>query len=438
MSFSRPSSLDSQTVDYATPEFEEFEDSIKFHELCAVASSYRDGMLCEYVKYEIEFSDGIVWIARFPLAYQCYLSEEMSASYAATLKFLKKKTTLPVPEVYGSFVRSDESNKVNATYVLTQRLEGRILPSLDYEDYDDLEHYTDRHGTKEFAQARKIHGQWTDIMLQLTCLPFDKIGSLREGPDGEYFVGSVLHPAYARFKEKTSIYHGFEPHLKGPYSSTAEYYGAAAKLGRAFSLVDPCYEDPELDPDCMYEVAGEYELFTEFQGKIINEKYANGPFYLMWDFELGETLIDDNFNIIGINEFSGLVVDLPSFCQMPEFQRSNSYCGYVDDYRDFAKIFMNRHSQYPESALHTRKVRREMMASAETVLDFEMGLFSIFAGPNLPKMFEKLWMRPYDRKVEFQRLADTRLWFKALHEKRKPRSMFSKWVSWIFRLMGRI
>lgn len=195
VSSSWPNSWDSRTVDYATPEFEEFEDSINFHELCAVASSYRDGMLCQlglrhldciastfnmrfqyanlfnigdYVKYEIKFSDGIVWIARFPLAYQCYLSEEMSASYAATLKFLKKKTTLPVPEVYGSFARSDESNKVNATYVLTQRLEGRILPSLDYEDYDDLEHYTDRHSSKEFAQARKIHGQWTDIMLQLS------------------------------------------------------------------------------------------------------------------------------------------------------------------------------------------------------------------------------------------------------------------------------
>lgn len=119
---------------------------------------------------------------------------------------------------------------------------------------------------------------------------------------------------------------------------------------------------------------------------------------------------------------------------MPEFQRSNSYCGYVDDYKDFAKTFMNRHSQYPESALHTRKVRREMMASAETVLDFEMGLFSIFAGPNLPKLFEELWKRPYDRKVEFQRLADTRPWFKALHEKWKPRSTFSKWVSWVLGL----
>ncbi|KAJ5560589.1 hypothetical protein N7513_002988 [Penicillium frequentans] len=398
VSSSRPSSWDSRTVDYATPEFEEFEDSINFHELCAVASSYRDGMSCqlgEYVKYEIKFSDGIVWIARFPLAYQCYLSEEMSASYAATLKLLKKDTTLPVPEIYGSFARSDESNKVNATYVLTQRLEGRILPSLDY---DDPGHYTDRHSTKEFAQARKIHGQWTDIMLQLTCLPFDKIGSLQEGPDGEFFVGSVLHPAYARFKEKTSIYRGFEPHLKGPYSSTAEYYGAAAELGRAFSLVDPCYEDSEMDSDFKYEV------------------------------------IDDNFNIVGINEFSGLVVDLPSFCQMPEFQRSNSYCGYVDDYKYFAKIFMNRHSQYPESALHTRKVRREMMASAETVLDFEMGLFSIFAGPNLPKLFEELWKRPYDRKVEFQRLADTRPWFKELHEKWKPRSTFSEWVSWVLGL----
>lgn len=122
-------------------------------------------------------------------------------------------------------------------------------------------------------------------------MPFDKIGSLQEDPDGEFFVGPVLHPAYARFKEKTSIYQDLEPQLRGPYSSTAEYYGAAAQIGHAFSLVDPCYEDPEMDPDFMYEAAGEYELFTEFQQKVVNEKYANGPFYLMWDFELGETLV---------------------------------------------------------------------------------------------------------------------------------------------------
>lgn len=130
------------------------------------------------------------------------------------------------------------------------------------------------------------------------------------------------------------------------------------------------------------------------------------------------------------------MVDLPSFCQQPEFHRSNSYCGYVDEYKDFVKIFKNRHSQYPESALHTRKVRREMMASAETVLNFEMGLFSIFAGPNLPKMFEEMWNRPYDRKVEFQRLADTRPWFKELHEVWKPRLTFSRWVAGISRRLA--
>lgn len=63
-------------------------------------------------------------MARIPLPYSCYQLEEVSASYAATLKCLKKHTSIPVPEVFGYQPKSDPGNKTNVTYILMERLSG--------------------------------------------------------------------------------------------------------------------------------------------------------------------------------------------------------------------------------------------------------------------------------------------------------------------------
>lgn len=114
------------------------------------------------VVYELVFSDNVTWMARIPLPYNCFQAEDISTSYAATLKYLRRSTTIPVPEVFALCLQSTPGNKVNATYILMERVPGHQLPPLEQTGFDP--------DPKDLASAKKVHQQLTDIILQLGML----------------------------------------------------------------------------------------------------------------------------------------------------------------------------------------------------------------------------------------------------------------------------
>lgn len=101
----------------------------------------------------------IVWIARIPLPYTCYQPEEISVSYAVTLKYLNKYSSIPVPEVYAYEVQSATENEVNATYILMEYLSGHALPTLERKTLEISE--------EEIVILKKVHTQLEDIILEL-------------------------------------------------------------------------------------------------------------------------------------------------------------------------------------------------------------------------------------------------------------------------------
>lgn len=182
-------------------EFTGFSRSINLRELCTVASACRRGMMCQlgnhtiggrywtaqfltfsgamfliYAKncysiakckgfnviYELNFSDGVTWLARIPLPYNCYQPEEITISYAAALRYIKKNSTIPVPKVYTYNVQSAPENKVNATYLLMEYLPGHALPTLEPTSL--------HHNPEDKVLVMKLHAQLTDVMLQLGML----------------------------------------------------------------------------------------------------------------------------------------------------------------------------------------------------------------------------------------------------------------------------
>jgi hypothetical protein len=77
----------------------------------------------------IRFDDGVEWIAKcsrpqvfeeFPDIVKLKLESEV-----ATLRLLKERTTIPVPEVFAW--DSSDDNPVGVRYILMSRAEGRIL-----------------------------------------------------------------------------------------------------------------------------------------------------------------------------------------------------------------------------------------------------------------------------------------------------------------------
>lgn len=83
--------------------------------LCLLASSLREGQQCSCDPGQIPksgsfnwvvkilFDDGVEWVLRCPRQDYGYLSEDTSAlllaSEAATLRYIKANSTIPVPEV---------------------------------------------------------------------------------------------------------------------------------------------------------------------------------------------------------------------------------------------------------------------------------------------------------------------------------------------------
>jgi hypothetical protein len=91
--------------------------------------------------------------------------EDVSASYAATLKYLKKHSTLPAPEVFACASKSNPGNKVNATYVPMERVSGNQLTT-------SVEAGTFWKDRKNLVLAKKVHQQLADVILQLGVLNF--------------------------------------------------------------------------------------------------------------------------------------------------------------------------------------------------------------------------------------------------------------------------
>lgn len=98
-------------------------------------------------------------MACIPLPYNCFKAEDVSVSYAATLKCLKRYSTLPVPTVFAYRLHSSLEYKVNATYILMEQLPSYQLPPLERKYFDS--------DPEDLALARKVHQQLKDAIFQL-------------------------------------------------------------------------------------------------------------------------------------------------------------------------------------------------------------------------------------------------------------------------------
>ena len=180
----RPSDDDDDDVD---PETEAFVASINQTELSSLASSLRKGQPCKVgerlqgafnVLFHIHFNDGVTWLARFPLP-QC--PSLRMKSEIATMKYVKERTKIPIPEVYAYDLSSN--NPIGAPYMLMNKLPGEMLGC----KWDSLSH----------ELKRKILHQIVEILIELSTHRFPQIGSLVLDDSGEFKIGELCrHPQH--------------------------------------------------------------------------------------------------------------------------------------------------------------------------------------------------------------------------------------------------
>ena len=171
--------------------------------------------------FKLEFSDGVSWILRIPRHTEDghYIDRvtRFIRSEATTMSFLRKNTSIPIPEVF-EFDETVE-NEIGAPYSLMKFVEGHIVGEV----------WFDSNGPTPLEERRlRILETVASAMSQLSKFSFAEIGSL------EFLEGSDI-PTIRQcnvFDEAAQLAgHGDDidetPFRKiGPFQSSTEYLEA--------------------------------------------------------------------------------------------------------------------------------------------------------------------------------------------------------------------
>ncbi|EJP65969.1 RNase H domain containing protein [Beauveria bassiana ARSEF 2860] len=192
----------------------------------------------------VSFDDGVQWAFRSPrTGCEAIISDDsvkkMLLSEVATLKVLREKTTVPVPEVYsfrfGVLIASCD-NDIGVPYILMSKAAGRSLREYHWINCTTSSFTADPLRLPLPDGAREnIMRQLGDITGRLSRLRFDKIGSVFEDGLGSYVVGECLSPAliwqHRDSLEDTAV-------ERGPFTYDGQYLASliSALVGHAKEL----------------------------------------------------------------------------------------------------------------------------------------------------------------------------------------------------------
>lgn len=222
---------------------------------------------------DIEFEDGVTWIARIrlddPLLPPQSVKSHIFLSEIATLQFLAK-TSIPTPKVY-CYELEGSKIIVGTSYVLMEKMPGKPL---------------DWSGAGE-DQRRKVVEQLADIYLELERHPLQMTGSI---------VPSDMdsnQPEVAAFAQVPWFKTPEEP--LGPFTTLREAYTAI--LDQQLHTISN-HEISRLPIDNF--LAFMWQLAT-VDTLIDSSTSRSGPFYLKHQDDKGDhILVDDDYNITGI------------------------------------------------------------------------------------------------------------------------------------------
>lgn len=211
------------------------------------------------------------------------------AEHAKADMAIRLKTKIAVPEVFGHDLSAD--NEVGAPYILMSYMHGTSAAELSELRDCDPETF----GTAE--QDARFRQQMANIHVQLASLTFDRIGSLRESHDnpGDFFIGSEIETG------------------EGPWDTAQQYYSAVARHRLQVAEHDA---EPEVRECDSFNLPHRFcELMPLLQSR------ETRPYGLAnRDFGAHNVLVDDDFNIIGLIDFDGVIAaPIELVAQLPLF-----------------------------------------------------------------------------------------------------------------------
>jgi hypothetical protein len=285
---------------------EEFLESIDFDNLVSISSSFRSGIRCriaseyfgqENLVYEIEFEDGVAWIARIPMLDRQYKCDEpvledtiqryLFRSMIAAQTFARIKKDVFAPVIHAAFFNSD--NPVGVPFALMQKIEGERLD-------ETIGHQTD-------ATLRIVFSDLAREMVSLASPPyFTQIGSLFE-EDDEYRVGPMI--SYPSLQDDA-----IQLDQRGPYATVEEYLISALDRHATVALSDN-------NRTLSQQIAGLRALLPS----MVDKRFNSGPFILSpFDWLARDIFHSADSTISGVLDWDfASVVPLQVFFRYPPF-----------------------------------------------------------------------------------------------------------------------
>ncbi|KAI9761634.1 MAG: hypothetical protein M4579_000868 [Chaenotheca gracillima] len=270
--------------------------AVKWDVLVSLSSSFRNGISCEIgekfsighfnMVRQIVFADGVRWVARVRLPkMEAVFGERELLEDAnilrvevASMKFLKTKTSIPVPEVHHYDV--GPNNAIGASYILMDYIDGTVATDLQ----EAKGFRPSQYGTPD--QDRKFRQQMAAIQVELSCFVFHKIGSLYyDEPTSRFFIGPEVETG------------------KGPWKSPMEYYADLADHALESCVASAgadVLEAPSFGLPILFKhLISLYGQGTNRSG--LSFRLTNR------DFGAHNLLVNDNFEIVGVIDFDGVM-----------------------------------------------------------------------------------------------------------------------------------
>jgi isoamyl acetate esterase len=265
---------------------QKFLDGLKFDYLAQIAQTTRAVATCkanvltehftsgrERVVFEVEFSDGTLWVARISLPPLSTAADdhtllptpglEILLSEIVTMGYVRRKTSIPLPCVHSHEL---QNNAFGAPYILMDEVLGKFIRPLPSTPLEEVPH---------------IYGQTADIVLALSRLTFSNIGMLSADTKAIPVVSQCIFPDLS---------------LRDAFTTASEYYTTRFQE----FLEDKRKEVPPDDDWVVFAW-----LCLQSIPHFLIPELDNGPFPLHHpDLNNGNILYDDNHNIVGVLDWT--------------------------------------------------------------------------------------------------------------------------------------
>ncbi|KAK3675980.1 hypothetical protein LTR78_004172 [Recurvomyces mirabilis] len=383
----------------------DFIANIDWSSLTKNASQLRHGIPCTLSEKfsvghfnmvrRLEFEDGVLWIARLRLPELNSVFGEREALdvensmriEVGTLKYIREKTAIPVPDIHSYKFGSEDSTGVGAPYILMSYIHGNVAQDLQ----EEIDGDSNLFGTPE--QDQNFRRQMVEIQFQLANLTFDRIGAVYQ--DGD--VGFKLGPEI-----ETGL---------GPWATPQMYWDAWAHHAAGVARKD-CTEETKLDasiqlPVYFNDLMAAYGQSRQTRFGLVNR-----------DFGAHNVLVDKEFNILALIDVDGViaapierVAQFPCFMSLERpapgyverrpaaIERLKGCEGFLEKYAETVREF--RASQGASASSGGPKLEEVMMSDGASIVQglIEYGQHQIHVNQRWLGAYEK-FMRKIGKEVD--------------------------------------